>query len=587
MREVLLAKYGSLLEAYDIEESELQNLNEIIKESLNEFIKSNSRVAIYCNGKHTKMLMSDFMFELRTIKYIIDNSFEEKDSAGFYVIKDEDIEKEQIDGVIISSYIYRDEIVERLKRDHPHVHYLDLYEEFAKHNVYLFNAYYAYGSAYNSYKKINLIQRKIKLLTDVKKIEEEYKRLVTAYIHIKDFYNAISAAQALYEYVEKSIYRDLIEDLKDIYETEKKAAACISQRAVLLFCFDGLRRCDVTEKTMPNLALFLQNKGYCFHNAYSYSTSTYESLIPVYSENTDQRTQYYLKNVVEQGKCRFINEAVRQGRQIKFYTDSFHYIEDDHIDYVGNCPTVTEKIWQFILDAVEEKNGLYYIHELYESHYSFPNPYTENEIVADGMAMLFDYMPKNGGALRTDYEKQHEDALRYLDDVVAPFLERVNCSMVLYADHGNLILRNGKQLEDVTDMQLTCGEEWIQIPYAVYSQEMGVGVSDQLISLLSFNDVVIDLLNARPYTAQEREYIKCGRSALYNPDFQYLYKKIGKEKCLEAFEVFLFKEGYKVIVYSDGGAELYLLPSEKKVDNVELKRKLIESVKEQVTVCAL
>lgn len=82
--------------------------------------------------------------------------------------------------------------------------------------------------------------------------------------------------------------------------------------------------------------------------------------------------------------------------------------------------TATEKIWDFVSDAVDESNGFFYIHILYESHHSYPNPYTRTPLVID---VLFDYLSRNGGKLRTDYDAQQKEALHYLDDVLSPILE--------------------------------------------------------------------------------------------------------------------------------------------------------------------
>lgn len=228
---------------------------------------------------------------------------------------------------------------------------------------------------------------------------------------------------------------------------------------------------------------------------------------------------------------------------------------------------------------------MYYIHELYESHFSFSNPYTDVTLISEGTALLFDFLPQKGGKLRTDYNRQHTDALRYIDDVTAPFVERLMCNMVLYADHGNLILDADSKISDVRDIDYTCSEQWTQIPLVVKSLHQGKEENDMLMSLKCISDIIISLLKNEKYTPQKREFIKIMRSELYNPDFRFLYKSEDKARFLSAFEAFVFDNGYKLLIYSDRYIELYRLPEEKRIDNKAVVNALLEKVLDEVSVC--
>ena len=112
----------------------------------------------------------------------------------------------------------------------------------------------------------------------------------------------------LYDISEVTIRKDL----EELYELEKQAAACVSEDAVLMLCLDALRYRDLSEQDMPKLKKLLDETAYCFNRAYSFSTSTFESLVPAYSENGDLRTGYYEKNAVDREDCRFIKTAQAQ-----------------------------------------------------------------------------------------------------------------------------------------------------------------------------------------------------------------------------------------------------------------------------------
>ncbi len=198
--------------------------------------------------------------------------------------------------------------------------------------------------------------------------------------------------------------------------------------------------------------------------------------------------------------------------------------------------------------------------------------------------MLFDFLPQKGRKLRTDYERQHLDSIHYLDDVLAPFIGRVRCRMLVYADHGNLILEPDCSILDIPETKFTFDEEWIRIPYLMRSPEMGAGKSDQLMSLMSLNEIVISMLNQKKYQIPKQPFVKVARSELYNPDFQYLYREIGKEKCLLAFEVFIFEDGYKLGVYGDGSTILFRLNFEVDFENKAKVQKYINKIKSHITV---
>lgn len=572
-------QYDNLFIKHNLERPlDAGNVSTIIRRSLRSFLKNAEKPAIYCNGGHTKMLMADFMYELKKVKYIVDNYAQSDEDNGFTLIRDEEMERQGIDAVVLSSYKFRKELKQSLREKHPHIPVLDIYDEFEKEGVMVQSDYYYSNHPYQHYKRINQLQRAIKSQDkdDKEQLDGLYRDLVTKYIHIKDFRTAMVKLK------EWAGAKELLADVEALYELQKKAAASLPENHVLMFCLDGLRRQDLSEQDMPKLKAMLDETAYQFTNAYSFSTSTFESLLPVYSENNDFRTKYYEKSVVDIEECRFASLADRQGRDIYIYGDSEYYIKGKNIHYSEQFYTITEKIWQFVLDAHKNEKGLFYLHELYESHFTFSNPYTEAELRSEGTAMLFDFLPMKGGHLRTDYKRQHEDAIHYLDDVVEPLLRPMKCRMLIFADHGNLILDYDTKLSEVGEMEYTCSEGWTRIPMAIRSPEMGTEVDDRLISLMELNNMVVSLLQQEKYCVSDHDHIKLGRSELYNPDFRFLYRMIGKERCLQAFECFVFADGRKLIVFADGSMEVYDR-EDCRVCDVD-KQMLLERVKEEITV---
>lgn len=559
----------NLLEKYHFKNTNSSlNINLIIRDALNEFKNSVTEMAIWANGTHTKMLMSDFMNELKSVRWIIDKSCAGEKDSGFKIIRPDEILDKGIDGVIISSYDYHNEIKNSLINDFKNVKYLDIYDMLQEKGILMEEAYYHVFHPYGKYNKINKLIRECKSLKDVEEQENVVLSIVNQLLLIKDLRTALLWVRKLKKYSDK----DALEaDIAALYKKELQQIEKISKDNVLMLCLDGMRRNDIYNE-MENLSTWIKGNTHYYTNAYSVSTSTYESLIPAYSENCDMRTKYYEQLTIPEENCRFISEVKKQKRSCYFYTDSDRYVDSDIIHYVSSFQTATEKIWSFVNDAKDIIHGLFYLHILYESHYSYPNPYTEEKLVADGSSIMFDFLSGKGGKLRTDYEKQHKDTLNYLEDILMDFLPAINCNMVIYADHGNILMNANDTLENLEDTKYSYHEDLIQIPIILKTPEMKIGRDDQLISLMELNNIVIAMLNNQSFDYQPKKWIKTQRSAIYNPDFRYLYTKNGKEQELYAFETFVFEDRYKLAVYENGMKELYSVETDEKVqDDIQIE----------------
>lgn len=588
MKELLKERYKELLWMFQITDPEDdRNSKLIIQNVIDLFMKRCKKPAIWCYGYHTKMLMADFMFELKKVKYIIDNNVKHQIKSGFEIIQENQIQEKQIDGIIISTWIYREEIKKCLKKFYPHIKYLDIYDELEKSGIFLERNYYDGEHPYIKYRIINRLQMKLAKEDEWKCRKKLLIGLIKEYILIKDFCTAIKCAEKLLQNAYGDWEKRLLDKLYELYNLQINAMRKLDRNHVLMFCIDGLQWKNVNQKYMKNMYGLLKKSFCIFDHAYAVSTSTYESLIPTYSENVDLRTKYYEKNLIDGKNCRFIQEAKRQKRKIYFYTDGFPYIEDDSIILKRCSQTATEKMWDFLLDAVDEEKGLFYIHILYESHFSYPNPYTRKALITDGMNIMFDYLDRNGGRMRTDYRKQMVDALMYLDDVVPPLLKQLQCSMVLYADHGNIMIDPEDKLFDIEETKYTFHEDLVRVPFAVKSPEIAVGVEHFFISIMELNKTLLGLMNKREVVFEKKEFIKVQRSEIYNPDFRFLYEKAGYKHDLLAFEAFIFANGYELAVYADGKIELYLTETNERLKDPYIEISLLNKVRSEITVCTL
>lgn len=586
-KELLLREYDNLIKKYNMQtEQNIDGINYMIKQMLGEFCRQCERPALWCNGMHTRSLMSDFMFEMKNVKYIVDKFQKPSENSGFYIISPENVEANAIDGIIISTFRWRSEVLEEVRRFCPDIKCLDLYGALAEKGFPLTGEYYAQGSPYTYYHKVNRLLRRLLQPCGPDEQEKIYRELIEGFISKKDFRTAAVYAEKIYALTGKEMYQELIQDIDRIYRLELQMAGEISSNNVLMCCIDGLRRKDVLDK-MPAFKEYIDKNALFYENAYSVSTSTFESLIPAFSQYKHKNLVCYDESSIKEEDCPFICKAKEQGRSIHFYTDAVPYIDTDCVDLIKSTQTVTEKMWDFIVDACDEENGLFYVHILYESHFAFPNPYTLDELITFGSVIILEYTDKNGGKLRCDYRKQHDDSIRYIDDVLTPILERLKCRMVIFSDHGNLLPEKEKKLEEWGETEYTFHEDRIQIPLIIKSPENGIGLEKGIASLAEINEILLALMEKRKYGRPDVEYVKLVRSPVYNQALKNLYQKMGQATGLEAYEMFEFSDGYKMGIFANGEVRLYFAANEKKIEDTDLKLCYYNKIKEQIAVCSL
>lgn len=105
--------------------------------------------------------------EMKRIHYIVDTNFAGQEKSGFCIIREGQIQDYKIDGIIISSYKYKDEIKKNLKEHYPEVRYLDIYEELEKRGVVLSYEYFSQQHPYGHYSNINTWKRKFLEAKDI------------------------------------------------------------------------------------------------------------------------------------------------------------------------------------------------------------------------------------------------------------------------------------------------------------------------------------------------------------------------------------------------------------------------------------
>ena len=129
---------------------------------------------------------------------------------------------------------------------------------------------------------------------------------------------------------------------------------------------------------------------------------------------------------------------------------------------------------------------------------------------------------------------------------------------------------------------LTFDKDLIEIPIAI-KNNTGLAKRDgKLCSLSNINSIICSLLKDEEINIENEKFIKVQRSEIYNPDFKYIYRLLEAEQGLLAFELFIFENGYEIVIYSDGMVELYF--NEHKIDEKKIQESLYDEIKDYITV---
>lgn len=580
--------YDSLLQKHNLDIVEgHENISTVMRDSINDFMNAHKRVGIYCYGAHTKALMAEYIFELRNIVCIIDNGNIDAGTQGYVLINDDEIDSMNIDGIIISSYLYKEEIKQILQTKHGGIDFLDLYDDMYKRGIPMKCEFFKSRTPTQRYYEINQMYQRVNQGTDASGVLLD---LVKKFIEIKDFRLAAMAAGALYESSGDQKYNILREDIEDLYQRSLEVLKKAGENAVFLLCVDSLKAKELSkEGRLKKTHSAIKERATIYTRAYSYSTSTYESLVPVFSEKYDQRADGYMKTtVVPLEECRFAKFAREQGRNIYVYGGGIRYIEDSQIKYIEHPQTITQMIWSFTVDLEMDPQGLFYMQPVSESHFQFLSPYyTQNDMKVNEEGLFYYYLSTKRNSLDKKYSGQYDAAIRYIDDTLAPVLGVIACKTLFFADHGDYDYEEieSNSLEDIDSSRLMASEEMIRIPMAIISDKEG-GENHYVISLAELNDIAISMMKDEKFDYKGKSYVKIGRTAIYNPYGKYIFEQIFHcEHRLCAFEGFIFEDGYKLFVFSDGTKELYTTKEERLIENDKLTEDYYKMIKTEISVC--
>lgn len=558
-------KLENILAEYNINKSFNNNADKI-HNVLMDLFKSKcegKRTALWGAGRkneensHAAVILKKYTTYIQTMHCIIDSlpGLWGDTFMGYSIISPNDIQKEKIELIIISSKVQSDSIRNDIERLSPGCEVIDIYAELEKRGLKVYHKFYEESSIYTTifkirsdYEKEGNFGRSSVLLRD----------LIGAYLSIRDFEYAFKFID---EYVDKKLddFNQIINLKKDIesiiQEVKKKNKN--KKDDILIMFVDSLRAMDVFEKADDGyeakmLKSYL-NKACVFTNAKSTGVTTYESMISVIKEKLPYEQNVYKNNIMfEFEEFELLQVVKEMGYDIRFYISQGYQIikECEDITYTKQV-YMSEKLWSVASDmAAGEKKTFNFIYFPYEMHFPLICGYHEKEPQISGFV---DVGVKDTNAF---VPRQLEECKKYVDMQMEFYNTLFNDDilMALFSDHSQVIYDEAEQKPYF--MYYNNQDRCINITFFI----KGFGIKQQwneaLVSLYDFNYILKNAVKKKDIHTRNNEIVRYQYYKIHYKKLRDYAGENGLEDYIDGINCFSSND-YIYIVTGTGKEEVY------------------------------
>ena len=562
-----------ILARYELEHPALV-LNPVEKSIVQKWkcIPEDARVAIWGAGDHTtQVLMELVSFEEKNTVCFVDKNrmLHGKKIKGIPILPPGEIERKDIDYIVISSYAFREEIATEIREEHPQCKIVDLYDEvkekphpFYDHSFYLF------------YRELFELKRR---LTGAKGERGQLlKEIIVKYLYIRDFSSARKYIKIYLEggYEDADQLRNFTLELDELLKQLRTVLKARKTSDLAFFVLDSLRAKDVFSEQAKKMMPFLHDlmaKSIVFKKAYSTSTYTaacFNSFLTG-KKVVDDGLSYnspiifddsiLLRYLQEKGYDFYQYGGIRIIQNEEIEEPAFHAKGMTKRDKFEALP---KRIWNYITDLAKvNQQPVFSILHLMESHWPFPNGNQSEQVIFDGHPGVNCYHWKKTGEVPVEkLIKIKDSALGYIDEQLSFYMDFLpeNINLIILGDHGQ-VLGEHNAFWNV----FTWYDEAIHVPVIYYNKNLKPKTSEALFSLGDLPSQILYIMQNGEMLEPKRPYIEVQRDPVSNPGF------LNDEVFINELGV-KFTHGYKVIrtlnekyvLYDDGSEEFVIPPNE-------------------------
>lgn len=478
-------------------------------------------------NSHAAVIINKYATYVQSLICIID-SCEEIQGTNFMtlpVISPTEINKNQIDNIIVASKRSAESIKKDIKKYAPQCEVIDIYDELEKKNIDIYYNFFEESSIYTAI----FNERKMyeEASNDYEK-DKHLKNLISKYLSIRDFYYAFYYID---EYIKKKFSRAIEflcmkKEIEDLIVEVKRLNAKRSEDVNIYF-IDSLRAMDVysniNSQCVPNMFKSYHQNAIAFTNAYAAGPTTYESMISIITGKSS-----FEKNVYKNGfifnyeEFDLLKLAEEKKMEIHFYvSDGYRIIKDDpRIQYTKQL-YLTQKLWSVATDMAVSKmptfNFVYFPCELHFPlicgwHTVKPHIKGFTDVGIEDMA---DFIEQQFRDCKEYVDKEFEFYKSFFsDDIITVF----------FSDHSQIVYDKEKQKPFFTYYNDV--DRSVHVPFFVSSSKFKPQVIKTLVSMMDFNFIMENVIFRSKLKLPRREYVNYNYYNIHNKKLrEYAIKK--------------------------------------------------------------
>jgi hypothetical protein len=558
-------RLNQILTKYHIEKIDEKNLNDnldlTVKGILTDYC-AGKKCALWGAGRmnitssHSAILIGKYATYLQNLICVIDSDpdFQGKTFLGYPIIAPDQISEYDLDVIVISSKNSGRSIVESLLKVSPESKYVDIYGELRSRGIEVYNNFYDENSIYT---QIFDYKEKLEQETSGTKREVLLQKLIGLYYSIRDFYYAdhyidlyinekYSCSERFTEL--RNEIHQLLQDMKDI---NRKKTEDIS-----LFYIDALRQKDVYDPGTGNLRI-LRKYFECakvYTNAYSTGATTYESMVSAilgrYPLDCNVYSRNFLRNLDESELLRTVYE---EGYDIHWMvSDCYRLLEEDSRIKFDIQIYMTKKLWNLSCSLAEARNkSFHFIYFPYEIHCPMLCGYHSIKPVIRGFSnMGIEDFPES-------IETQYKECIDYMDKQFDFYYDLLgeHTTKVIFSDHSQVVY-DKNNIDKTYNMYYKDKELCTHIPLLLSKKPLTYQVYDSYISMVDFNQIMLNLMKGNDLKDLEREIIRYQYYPIHSAKIRFHAISCGYEDYIEGMDIFVSKN-YIYVKTGTGKEEVY------------------------------
>lgn len=487
---------------------------------------------------YVSRFLSTFADSLQNTKCVIDvrKELRGKEILSIPIILPSDIDKFDVDIILITSYRSRKYIAKEIETSCPSIPYLDVYEELEKMGFSTDVDIFVENDKY-----INLYDQRTRyeMASDIDDKKTQCDKLLAMYADIKDIFCMFKIIEECT--IEDALYIRKLQNLKkDLLSLQNKIKQEIRNRNDIIVWFqDAFRNIDWYDSDNKKFKILknISKKSVCFVNSYATAPVTYESMYSIITGKMPLDGKVYdsrFKFDVE--KFEFLNKSLNKKYDLRFYTDERFDIFFPHKKLKTYYRKyIPEIIWEILSQMCNGKSEkiVHFAYAFKELHVPFMCGFFSRKPIRT----IFSKMGLEDE--NVDWKKvkvQFDDCLKYLDFELEYFFDLIGSetSIVLFSDHAHIVYDENENKPFY--LYYDNLEKSVKNVFMIYKKNWKHKVYNDMVSMVDFNKIASLVFSQKVLQLPKRDRIYYQYYPIQNITIRENAKKFNGEDYIDGID---------------------------------------------------